>query len=169
MALGIAALFRLAAAGFVLAREGAFSLVDIDDLPSGARLGVRLGRLVERRSALVADRGERITTALNKLGPSYVKLGQFMATRPDFVGEDVADALGKLRDEIEPFGEPAARVVIEKNFGKPVEAIFANFSPPIAAASIAQVHKADVALRLDGNGPPPGGGGLIRNGRAHPG
>ncbi|WEK51258.1 MAG: 2-polyprenylphenol 6-hydroxylase [Candidatus Kaistia colombiensis] len=150
MALGIAALFRLAAAGFVLAREGAFSLVDIDDLPPGARLGVRLGRLVERRSAADADRGERITAALNRLGPSYVKLGQFMATRPDFVGEDVADALGRLRDEIEPFGEEAARVVIERNFGKPVEAIFADFSPPIAAASIAQVHKADV-VESDGS------------------
>jgi ubiquinone biosynthesis protein len=144
MALGIAALFRLAAAGFVLAREGAFSLVEIDDVPPPARLGVRIGRLLERRSAAVADRGERITAALNKLGPSYVKLGQFMATRPDFVGEDVADALGRLRDEIEPFGEEAARVVIARNFGRPVEAIFTTFSPPIAAASIAQVHKAEV-------------------------
>jgi ubiquinone biosynthesis protein len=46
MALGIAALFRLASAGFVLAREGAFSLVDIDDVPPPARLGVRIGRLL---------------------------------------------------------------------------------------------------------------------------
>src|SRR5690606_443526 len=129
MALGIAALFRLASAGFVLAREGAFSLVEIDDVPPPARLGVRIGRLMERRSAAIADRGERITAALNKLGPSYVKLGQFMATRPDFVGEDVADALGRLRDEIEPFGEEAARVVIERNLGKPVDVIFPQFSP----------------------------------------
>ncbi|MCX5494971.1 2-polyprenylphenol 6-hydroxylase [Kaistia dalseonensis] len=144
MAIGPAALFRLAAAGFVLAREGAFSIVDIDDIPPGAAFGIRIGRLFERRSAQVADRGERISHALNRLGPSYVKLGQFLATRADLVGDDVAEALGKLRDEIEPFGEAAARATIERNFGRPVDTIFSAFSPPIAAASIAQVHKAEV-------------------------
>jgi len=150
MAIGPANLFRLAKAGFVLAREGAFSIVEIDDLPPPAVLLVKIGRLFERRSARIEDRGARISAALNRLGPSYVKLGQFMATRPDFVGLDVAVALGRLRDEIEPFGEAAARSVIARDFGRPVEAIFTSFSPPIAAASIAQVHKA-TRRRPDGS------------------
>ncbi len=149
MAIGPIQLFRLAQAGFVLAREGAFSIVEIEDLPPGAALGVRFARLFERRRARREDRGQRISAALNRLGPSYVKLGQFMATRADVVGQDVADALGKLRDEIEPFGEAAARASIAHHLGRPVDAIFANFSPPVAAASIAQVHKAEL-VEADG-------------------
>ena len=144
MATGPVQLFRLARAGFVLAREGAFSIVAAEDLPPSAAFGVRIARLFERRRARVEDRGARITAALNRLGPSYVKLGQFLATRADVVGQDVAEALGKLRDEIEPFGEQAARETIAHNLGRPADAIFAAFSPPVAAASIAQVHKAEL-------------------------
>ncbi|MBZ0229374.1 MAG: ubiquinone biosynthesis protein UbiB, partial [Bauldia sp.] len=151
MAATVTALFRLAAAGFVLAREGAFSLVDTDALPAGPpRLAVRLGRLVERRSTDDGDRAERLAAALNRLGPSYVKLGQFLATRPDIVGKAAAETFGRLRDEMEPFPEAEARTRIGEALGQPVEALFASFSPPIAAASIAQVHKAEIA-DADGN------------------
>ncbi len=149
MAGGIAALFRLAGAGFVLAREGVFALVDFDGLPAGPRAAVRLARVFERRSLSAGDRAERLTAALNRLGPPYVKFGQFLATRPDIVGATAADALGSLRDEIAPFPEAAARAMIESALGKPVDELFAAFSPPVAAASIAQVHKAAVA---DGDG-----------------
>ena len=145
MAGTLAALFRLAGAGYVLAREGAFALVDPDELPAGPRAAVRIARLFERRGISAADRGERLTAALNRLGPSYVKLGQFLATRPDLIGKDGADALGRLRDEIAPFPEAEARATIERSLGKPVEDLFASLSPPIAAASIAQVHKATLA------------------------
>ena len=145
MAGTLAALFRLAGAGYVLAREGAFALVDPDELPAGPRAAVRIARLFERRGITAADRGERLTAALNRLGPSYVKLGQFLATRPDLIGKDGADALGRLRDEIAPFPEAEARATIERSLGKPVEDLFASLSPPIAAASIAQVHKATLA------------------------
>ncbi|MEX0853465.1 MAG: 2-polyprenylphenol 6-hydroxylase [Bauldia sp.] len=145
MAAMVAALIRLAGAGFVMARQGAFALVDPDALPAGPAAAVRLARRLERRAVSDSDRGERLTAALNRLGPSYVKLGQFLATRPDIVGEAVADALGLLRDEIAPFPEEDARATIVRAFGKPVEDIFASFSPPVAAASIAQVHKAVVA------------------------
>jgi ubiquinone biosynthesis protein len=140
----IAALFRMGGAGFVLAREGAFSLVDLDQVPSGPRLALRLARLLERREASAETRAERMTAALNRLGPSYVKLGQFLGTRPDIVGSDAAATLGRLRDEIEPFPEDEARATIAAAFGKPVDALFASFSPPVAAASIAQVHKAEI-------------------------
>lgn len=144
MAGTIAALFRLAGAGFVLAREGAFAGVPMDEVPAGPpRTLLRLARLFERRKE--AGEAERLTSALNRLGPSYVKLGQFLATRPDLVGADVALTLGKLRDEIEPFPEAEARATVEKALGKPLELQFASFSPPVAAASISQVHKAEVA------------------------
>lgn len=145
MAGTVAALFRLAGAGWVLAREGAFTLVEPDDLPPGPRMAVRLAKLVARRGVSEETRSERLTAALNRLGPSYIKLGQFLATRPDIVGKGTADILGRLRDEIEPFGEAEARASIEQSFDKPVDALFAAFSPPVAAASIAQVHKAAIA------------------------
>ncbi len=143
MAGTIAALFRLAGAGLVLAREGAFAGIDPETLPGRARLPLRLARLVERKKT--DGEAERLTRAVNRLGPSYVKLGQFLATRPDIVGSDVAETLGRLRDEIEPFPEAEARSTVEKALGKPVEVLFAAFSPPVAAASIAQVHKAEIA------------------------
>jgi ubiquinone biosynthesis protein len=135
----------MAAAGFVLAREGAFSLVDDRDLPALPRAAVRFARLIEKRKLDKADRPERLTAALNRLGPSYVKLGQFLATRPDIVGREASDTLGRLRDEIEPFPDAEARASIARSFGRPVEDLFVSFSPPVAAASIAQVHKAEVA------------------------
>jgi ubiquinone biosynthesis protein len=140
--MAVAALFRLTWAGLVIAREGGFAFVDANALPAFPRTLVRLARLVERRGISLRDRGERLTAALNRLGPSYVKLGQFLGTRPDIVGAEVADALGALRDEIAPFPEAEARAEIAAALGSPVEQIFATFSAPVAAASIAQVHKA---------------------------
>lgn len=145
MAGTITALFRMAQAGFVLAREGAFSLVDIETLNARPRAAIRLMRLVERRNIDDAGHAERLTGALNRLGPSYIKLGQFLATRPDIVGREASATLGRLRDEIEPFPDSQARAIVEAALGKPVEELFLSFSPSIAAASIAQVHKAEIA------------------------
>ena len=104
----------------------------------------KLARAIARRGVTDEARSERLTAALNRLGPSYVKLGQFLATRPDLVGREGAEALGRLRDEIDPFPEAEARATIEKALGRPVEALYSAFSPPVAAASIAQVHKAEI-------------------------
>jgi ubiquinone biosynthesis protein len=135
------ALFRLAGAGWVLAREGAFALVDPAPLPALPRAMIRIARRLERRQS--DDRAGRLTAALNRLGPSWVKLGQFLATRPDLVGAGMAGALGRLRDEIAPFPEAEARAIVARSLGRPVDDIFASFSPPVAAASIAQVHRAE--------------------------
>ena len=142
--MGIAALFRMAGAGWRLAREGAFSLVDTSELPNGPQMAVRIGRIIERRGLTDETRSERLTEALHDLGPSYVKLGQFLATRPDLVGKPMAAALGRLRDEVEPFPETEARATVERALEKPVDELFASFSAPLAAASIAQVHKASI-------------------------
>jgi ubiquinone biosynthesis protein len=140
---------RLARAGFVLAREGAFGFPEAEAMSARAGSAFRLARLVERRGLSEAERADRLTKALNRLGPSWVKLGQFLATRPDLVGRSFSLALGRLRDEIEPFPEAEARATIAAALGKPADEIFTDFSPPVAAASIAQVHRAEV-VQADG-------------------
>lgn len=87
--------------------------------------------------------GGRLARALESLGPAYVKLGQVLATRPDIVGSDVALELEGLQDRLPPFASAAARAVIAAEFGRPVEALYASFGEPVAAASIAQVHSAE--------------------------
>ncbi len=96
-------------------------------------------------SAEAELRNERLSRAVRALGPSYIKLGQFLATRPDVVGPQLADALGALRDKLPPFSPTEAKKEIEAAFGKPWQEVFAEFGPPVAAASIAQVHKASIA------------------------
>ena len=142
--MAVIALFRLARAGYVMAREGVFGIVDLPDLPSAQRYALKMVRLLERRSARDKAANKRLSDALTRLGPSYVKLGQFLATRPDVVGRDMASDLTALQDQIPPFPMEAARKVVEEQLGKPVEALFETFGLPVAAASIAQVHPAQV-------------------------
>ena len=140
-----AALFRLARAGYAIARTGLFSLIDAEAVPAGPRSLIRMARMLGPRTMSDSERAERLTVALNRLGPSYIKLGQFLATRPDLVGRDASLVLGRLRDEIAPFPEEEARATVARALGQPVETLFASFSPAVAAASIAQVHKAEIA------------------------
>ena len=139
MIAGITHLARNLRAGFVLAREGALSLVEASGLPPGARFAIRLARLVERRGA--GGGAARLSAALTRLGPSYVKFGQFMATRPDIVGVAVARDLESLQDRMAAFPQDQAIAIVTETLGKPPEAMFAAFGPPVAAASIAQVHR----------------------------
>ena len=133
-------LARTARVGFVLAREGALALVDPSVLPPLARGLIRVGRLIERREA--GTSATRLAAALTRLGPSYVKFGQFLATRPDVVGMKIASDLSALQDRMPPFPVAQARAIIEGAHGRPVEQVFASFGEPVAAASIAQVHRA---------------------------
>jgi ubiquinone biosynthesis protein len=91
------------------------------------------------------DAGARLSSALERLGPAYIKLGQMLATRPDIVGVDVARALEHLQDQLPPFSEKQARAEITRAFGRPVEALFSSFGASLAAASIAQVHRAQTS------------------------
>jgi ubiquinone biosynthesis protein len=135
-------LVRLGRAGFVFAREGVFGVVDPAMVPVPARPLIRLARLIERQSSGAVE--TRLSTALTRLGPSYVKLGQFLATRPDVVGAALARDLERLQDHMPPFPQAEAEAAVAASFGKPVAAVFASFGPPVAAASIAQVHRATV-------------------------
>ena len=136
-------LTRLARAGFVFAREGVFALVDTRPLPLSAKTAIALARLIERPTA--KDGSSRLAAALTKLGPTYVKLGQFLATRPDVVGRAIARDLESLQDKMAPFPQSEAEAVVAAAFGKPVADVYASFGPAVAAASIAQVHRAEVA------------------------
>jgi ubiquinone biosynthesis protein len=137
-------LLRIVRAGWVLGRAGFFGLLPIEDLPARAETLFRLARTMEPRGLSIPERGRRISDALNRLGPSYIKLGQFLATRPDIVGVEMADALSALKDDLPPFPTSEARAIIEASIGQPLEKVFDSFSDSVAAASIAQVHKAEL-------------------------
>ena len=139
---------RLGRAGFVLAREGVFSGLDPRAVPVEARLPLALSRLIAR--PLAGARANRIATAMGRLGPSYVKLGQFLATRPDVVGVAAVRDLETLQDRLQAFPRSVAVKIIEAAFDRPIAETFASFGEPVAAASIAQVHKAKLAERFGG-------------------
>jgi ubiquinone biosynthesis protein len=135
-------LIRLSRTGFVFAREGVFALVDTRPLPLPAKMAIALARLIERPTA--KDGSSRLAAALTKLGPTYVKLGQFLATRQDVVGAAIARDLESLQDKMAPFPQAQAEATIAAAFERPVNQVYASFGPPVAAASIAQVHRAEV-------------------------
>jgi ubiquinone biosynthesis protein len=83
-----------------------------------------------------------ISRAIHALGPSYVKFGQVLSTRPDVVGEVLAEDLKELQDNLPPFSNDEARAMIADQLGAPIDRLFKSLDPPIAAASIAQVHPA---------------------------
>ena len=132
---------RLARAGFVLAREGAFLGVDARALPPLARPGLALANLIARRDG---DEGSRLSNAIDRLGPSYIKLGQFLATRPDIVSPKVAHQLERLQDRVAAASREIAVARVEAAFESSIDKVFLEFGDAVAAASIAQVHRARV-------------------------
>ncbi len=137
---GLFHFMQLMRAGFILVREGALSLVDPSPLPPTARGLLRVARLFERRRSRNGASG--LAAAMTRLGPSYVKFGQFLATRPDVVGVAAAKNLESLQDQMPPFPRATAVRIVEETLGQPIDSLFVSFSEPVAAASIAQVHKA---------------------------
>lgn len=91
------------------------------------------------------SRGARIRHALEDLGPIFIKFGQMLSTRRDLLPDDLADELALLQDRVPPFPGKEARALIENAFGQPVTEIFKTFeTEPMASASIAQVHAAEL-------------------------
>ena len=131
---------RLIKAGRTLARYDALlQPQQLASLPWFARLALRMARFGARSPA--GDPQSRLAAALTALGPSYIKLGQFLATRPDVIGPDRAFELKALQDRLPPFGMDQARIIIHNNFGTSADVLFRELSEPVAAASIAQVHR----------------------------
>jgi ubiquinone biosynthesis protein len=98
----------------------------------------------QRRSN--ASRAARLRLALEELGPIFVKFGQTLSTRRDLLPDDIANELAKLQDNVPPFPGSVARAIIEQAYGGPLESYLQAFDQePLAAASIAQVHTAELA------------------------
>lgn len=138
---------RLMRAGVVLARHG------VQFVPQGIKVPfvLHLARIAALPITAVTwplrigkPRERRISDALASLGPSYIKLGQFLATRADVIGPDLANDLSFLRDKMAPFAMTEAKREIEEALPGKLEDNFVSFGKPVAAASIAQVHKAEV-------------------------
>jgi ubiquinone biosynthesis protein len=138
------AYLRLMKLGWVLAREGVVSALPSAGLPLPARIGHGLAGLIARNRSRDRARSDNLARAVERLGPSYVKIGQFLATRPDVVGDEFAADLALLQDRMATFPAPLARAQIEASLGRTVGDLYAEFGEPIAAASIAQVHPATV-------------------------
>jgi len=141
----LGASFRLARAGWVLVREGVVAALPGDQLEGLPKFGWQVARLLTRRRARKSVRSDRLANAVARLGPSYVKLGQFLATRPDVVGDDIALDLALLQDSMATFPMSEAVEAIEGSLGRKVSDLYLSIDAPIAAASIAQVHPAEVA------------------------
>lgn len=138
-------LFQLYMMAIGLRRYGAIRALGlIEVVPDFApRLLRFLTFYVPRRSGLPASDGERLAMALAKMGPAYIKVGQTLATRPDLVGRPIAEGLATLQDRLPAFSYKQAKATIEEELGQSMEALFSSFEEDaIAAASIAQVHKA---------------------------
>ncbi len=121
----------------VLADEGLDNLLDVTGLRALAPI----------RGRFTLDKAEplpvRIRHTVERLGPTFVKLGQAASTRPDLIPEDVCEELAKLQDQVAPISFDEARAVVESELGASIDDLFGSFDPePIAAASIGQVHAA---------------------------
>ena len=92
----------------------------------------------------VQDDGERLSKSLESMGTTFIKLGQFLATRPDIIGEELSKNLEKLQDRVPPFSINQAKEIIKNDLGNDAYNSIIDLSEPVAAASIAQVHKAKI-------------------------
>jgi ubiquinone biosynthesis protein len=135
--------WRLVAAGWVLTRYDALAPREIDPLlPPFPRFVARTIRLFAGRQARQGRPGERVAHAFERLGPVAIKLGQFLSTRADIFGAEFAQDLSRLKDRLPPFPDELARIEIERALMAPLSNLFREIQGPVAAASIAQAHRA---------------------------
>jgi len=137
-------LWRLLRIGGTMARSGALACIcAVPSLGKRTRFALRAAAIVLRPFGKKGDPDlPPMARAFTALGPAEVKLGQMLSTRPDVVGAEIAAELRSLQDRVPPFDDAEARRIVAEELGAPVEELFTEFSPAIAAASIAQVHKA---------------------------
>ncbi|WP_092306954.1 2-polyprenylphenol 6-hydroxylase [Brevundimonas viscosa] len=130
----------------VLIRHDALAPREITPLlPVWARWIAHLLHLFAGREGREGRPGQRLGKAFEHLGPVAIKLGQVLATRADIFGVEFARDLGRLKDALPPFPVDQARREVERSLGRPVESLFIDFGPPVAAASLAQAHPAMLA------------------------
>jgi ubiquinone biosynthesis protein len=114
----------------------------LSDLLPGRSAEARIANAAAEHGAASA-RGQHLREVLDELGPTFVKFGQLLSTRPDVVPPDIVVELRALQDDVRPFPFEQAERVIEEELGNSIERLFLDFEPaPVAAASIGQVHRA---------------------------
>ncbi|MCC5971263.1 MAG: 2-polyprenylphenol 6-hydroxylase [Pararhodobacter sp.] len=139
-------IWRLIRTGATFERTGAMQeVLEAMKAPPRLRLAARVLGWPFKILGLRGDPAlPPLVRALTALGPAYIKFGQTLATRPDIVGTELADQLRYLQDQLPPFPQAQARAQFEAEMEIPVDSVFSSFSEPVAAASIAQVHRARV-------------------------
>ncbi|MDL1963540.1 MAG: AarF/ABC1/UbiB kinase family protein [Deltaproteobacteria bacterium] len=129
----------------VLFKYGFGDLVDILKIEQYLEIGLQMISRKRREQVEKLSRAERVRMVMEELGPTFVKLGQILSTRPDLISVEFIHELSKLQDNVPPFPYIEARRIIESELGKPLEDIFRHFeNTPLAAASIGQVHRAQL-------------------------
>ena len=142
-----ATFFRLLRTGWVLSRHDAMVPREYDAfVPWYTKVIGFLSRLLAFNfvRSKTTNPGERLADALTELGPAYIKFGQVLATRSDMFESDFVEGLSKLKDRVPPFPQATALQMLEAEWGEPWSTHLASISEPVAAASIAQVHKAQL-------------------------
>ncbi len=140
-------IWRLIRTGATFERSGAMKVaLDALNAPTSIRIAARVLGWPFKWLGLKGDPSQPpVLRALVALGPAYIKFGQLMSTRPDVVGPEMAEELKVLQDSLPPFPLSEAIAEVERELGINVADTFTAFSEPVAAASLAQVHKAVVA------------------------
>jgi ubiquinone biosynthesis protein len=134
----------------VLSRYGFGHLIVRMNLLGHIPLVSRIGRILELPEGLtpMQDLAYRARMVLEELGPTFVKFGQLLSTRPDFVGQDFVEQFERLQDQVSAFDHEEAKKTIERSVGKPTSEVFSRFDDePLASGSIGQAH---TACLLDG-------------------
>ncbi len=140
-------IWRVIRTGATFERTGAMRVaLEAMNAPRSLRIAARVLGLPFAWLGLKGDTNlPPVPRALTALGPAYIKFGQILSTRPDFIGNELASELRVLQDQLPPFSNEKAKRVIASELERPLEEVFSEFSEPIAAASIAQVHRARLA------------------------
>ncbi|MBW2063404.1 MAG: AarF/ABC1/UbiB kinase family protein [Deltaproteobacteria bacterium] len=133
----------------VLFRYGFGDLVDVLKIEQYIEIGLQMISRKRREKIETLSRAERVRMALEELGPTFIKMGQFLSTRPDLLPVEFIKELEKLQDHVPPVEKGEEEKIIEMELGAPVKDIFMDFDEtPLASASIGQVH---FARLMDGD------------------
>ncbi len=138
---------RYKAIANVLIKHGLGFVIEKIGLTSFGRIKNRFSKMMGADESLhrKATLAERLKSALEELGPSFIKFGQLLSLRPDMIPENFIVELSKLQDEVEPFPFEEAVKILENEYQKPTTAVFSRLDPvPIGSASISQVHRASL-------------------------
>ena len=133
----------------VLFKYGFGDLIDALKIEHYLEIGLQVISRNRRERIEMLSRAVRVRMVLEELGPTFIKMGQILSTRPDLLPVEFMQEIAKLQDKVPPFPFSEVEAAIKEEFQKPVEQIFSSFDEqPLAAASIGQVHKARL---LDGS------------------